>query len=483
MRRLRAPTLNLRVPTLPTKKADMEVDTICAPATPSGSGGVSLVRLSGPKALEAAATIGGAAIRQMTSHTLRLCTLRDKDGVIDQGVVSYYAAPHSYTGEEVVEFGVHGSPYIVSRLLQALLAVGVRMAAPGEFTQRAFLNGKMDLSQAEAVSDLIAAENKASHDLAWRQLRGGVSNEMALLRERLLEFASLVELELDFSEEDVEFADRKRLSELLDEMRRKVEALRQSFLLGNAIKDGISVAIVGRPNAGKSTLLNALLHEERALVSNIPGTTRDTIEETWQTEGVKFRFIDTAGLRQSDDVVEKMGIDRTLEKMKQAKVWLYLFDVNTQSEKSAREEAAAYLSNVAPETSVAPPETVAPQIFFIANKTDQSQQVPRRDKDLIYLSAQTRVGMEYLEDALRSIIPSLAADTQAVILTNARHYEALGMVQTDLLKIEQGLKTAISGDLLAIDIRSALHHLGLITGEILPDDILGNIFGKFCIGK
>ena len=461
---------------------DMEIDTICAPATPSGSGGVSLVRLSGPKALAAAEAIGGAAIRQMTSHTLRLSTLRDKDGVIDQGVVSYYAAPHSYTGEEVVEFGVHGSPYIVSRLLQALLSVGVRMAAPGEFTQRAFLNGKMDLSQAEAVSDLIAAENKASHDLAWRQLRGGVFNEMTLLRERLLEFASLVELELDFSEEDVEFADRQRLSNLLAEMRQKVEALRQSFLLGNAIKEGISVAIVGRPNAGKSTLLNALLHEERALVSNIPGTTRDTIEETWQTEGVKFRFIDTAGLRQSDDMVEKMGIDRTLEKMKQAKVWLYLFDVNTQSEKSAREEAAAYLSNVAPETSVVP-ETATPQIFFIANKTDQTDRLPRREKDLIYLSAQTRNGMEHLEDALRSIIPSLAADTQAVILTNARHYEALGLVQADLLKIEQGLKNAIPGDLLAIDIRSALHHLGLITGEILPDDILGNIFGKFCIGK
>lgn len=449
-------------------------DTICAPITPAGSGGVSMIRLSGPKALEAAAGVGGAALLQMTSHSLRLVTLRDDEGVIDQGVASYYAAPRSYTGEDVVEFGLHGSPYIVSRLLQALVSSGVRMANPGEFTQRAFLNGKMDLSQAEAVADLIAAENKTSHDLAWHQLRGGISNEMAVLRERLLEFASLVELELDFSEEEVEFADRKRLSDLLREIHQKVTALRESFRLGNALKEGIPVAIVGKPNAGKSTLLNALLQEERALVSDIAGTTRDTIEEIRLIDGIKFRFIDTAGLRQSEDRVEKMGIERTMEKMKHAKVWLYLFDISAQSEEEARKEADTYLLEIAPENQ--------PQIFYIANKTDQSTHQPKREKDMIYLSAQTRAGMEHLQEALRSLIPK-NTNAQAVVLSNARHYEALGAVEADLLKIEQGLQNALAGDLLAIDIRAALHHLGLVTGQILPDDILGNIFGKFCIGK
>ena len=425
----------------------MQEDTICAPATPAGKGGVSIVRVSGPQALAAAVAIGGKAVSAMASHTLRLAGLKDAEGLIDQAVVSYYKAPHSYTGEDVVEFSVHGSPYIVQRLMQALFALGVRLAEAGEFTKRAFLNGRMDLSQAEAVADLISGETKAAHDLALRQLRGGFSSEIETLRLKLLEFASLVELELDFGEEDVEFADRSQLRALLKELGLKVDSMRASFRLGNAIKEGIPVAIIGKPNAGKSTLINALLHEERALVSDVPGTTRDTIEEVWYIGGMKFRFIDTAGLRQSEDKVEQMGIERTLQKMRQARVWLYMFDASTMSLETARAEVGTYVEKV----------------FGNEALVDE-------------------VGLDLLEDALRALIPVMP-DENVLILSNARHYEALGLVQEDLRKVETGLDSGLPGDLLAMDIRSAIDHLGLITGKILADDILGTVFSKFCIGK
>lgn len=451
-----------------------QTDTICAPCTPHGTGGVSVVRVSGPLALKTAVGLCGERLEGIASHTLRLATLRDSEGVIDQGVVSYYAAPCSYTGEEIVEYSVHGSPYIVRRLLATLTANGVRMAGPGEFTQRAFLNGKMDLSQAEAVADLIASENRAAHDVAIRQLRGGFSSEIEILRGRLLDFVSLVELELDFGEEDVEFADRKHLTVLLKEIEAKVRALRASFKAGNVLKEGIPVAIVGKPNAGKSTLINAILKEERALVSDVPGTTRDTIEESWQIDGMRFRFIDTAGLREGSDEVEKMGISRTLEKMKQAQVWLYLFDMERDSLSAARSEVNTYLKDFIEEEK--------PKVFYIANKIDQCQAEPKREGDVLYLSAKQNKGISLVEDALRELIPQIQ-DPNAVILTNARHYEALGMVWEDLVAIGKGLADNLPGDLLSFHIRAAIEHLGMITGKIVSDEVLGNVFGRFCIGK
>ena len=459
----------------------MQEDTICAPATPAGKGGVSIVRVSGPRALAAAVAIGGKVVSAMASHTLRLATLRDSEGIIDQAVVSYYKAPHSYTGEDVVEFSVHGSPYIVQRLMQALFALGVRLAEAGEFTKRAFLNGRMDLSQAEAVADLISGETKAAHDLALRQLRGGFSSEIETLRLKLLEFASLVELELDFGEEDVEFADRSQLRALLKELGLKVDSMRASFRLGNAIKEGIPVAIIGKPNAGKSTLINALLHEERALVSDVPGTTRDTIEEVWYIGGMKFRFIDTAGLRQSEDKVEQMGIERTLQKMRQARVWLYMFDASTMSLETARTEVGAYVEKVFGNEDLVD-EDARPEIILIANKVDVVGKGGCREGDVLYISAKQGVGLNLLEDALQALIPVMP-DENVLILSNARHYEALGLVQEDLRKVETGLDSGLPGDLLAMDIRSAIDHLGLITGKILADDILGTVFSKFCIGK
>lgn len=454
-------------------------DSICATATPAGSGGISVIRLSGAQAIAIADKVVRCRrgdLAETASHRVRFATFvaagGDAEEVLDEGVVTLFRAPRSYTGEDVVELACHASPYIVRRLLSALTDAGARMAEPGEFTKRAFLNGRMDLSQAEAVADLIAAENKASHDLAWRQLRGGVSNEMAALRARLVEFAALVELELDFSEEDVEFADRSALRSLLDEMAARVAALRRSFATGLALKEGVPVVLIGRPNAGKSTLLNALLREERALVSDIPGTTRDTIEEVWECAGVRYRFIDTAGLREGQDEVERMGIRRTVERMRTARAWLYLFDLSAMTLDEARAEAAAWQRRLAEEA----------RILFVANKVDAAGRPAGRDADTVYLSARERQGIALLEDALRELLPPLPeADT--VVLTNARHYEVLGRLADTLSRVVDGLNANLSGDLLAQDIREALRHIGEITGEVYPDELLGTIFGRFCIGK
>ena len=469
-------------------------DSICATATPSGSGGISVVRVSGPQAVKIADKVvrcrrGGVA--DMASHSVRFAAFVAAGGaaeeVLDEGVVTLFRAPRSYTGEDVVELACHASPYIVRRLLSALTDAGARMAEPGEFTKRAFLNGKMDLSQAEAVADLIASENKASHDLAWRQLRGGVSGEMAALRARLVEFAALVELELDFSEEDVEFADRQALRALLDEAGGGVAALRRTFATGLALKEGVPVVLIGRPNAGKSTLLNALLREERALVSDIPGTTRDTIEEVWECAGVRYRFIDTAGLREGQDEVERMGIRRTVEKMRTARAWLYLFDAAVMTLDEARAEAAAWQRRLEAGASAADGSAPAvampePRILFVANKVDAAGRVAGRDADTVYLSARERQGIDLLEDALRELLPPMP-DGDTVILTNARHYEVLGRLADTLDRVLAGLNANLSGDLLAQDIREALRHIGEITGEVYPDELLGTIFGRFCIGK
>lgn len=482
-------------------------DSICATATPAGSGGISVIRISGPQAVAIADRVvrcRRGRVAEMAAQRVRFATfVAASDGaaggaaeeeVLDEGVVTLFSAPRSYTGEDVVELACHASPYIVRRLLSALTDAGARMAEPGEFTKRAFLNGKMDLSQAEAVADLIASENKASHDLAWRQLRGGVSGEMAALRARLVEFAALVELELDFSEEDVEFADRLALRALLDEMAARVAALRRSFATGLALKEGVPVVLIGRPNAGKSTLLNALLREERALVSDVPGTTRDTIEEVWESAGVRYRFIDTAGLREGQDEVERMGIRRTLDKMRTARAWLYLFDLTAMTLDEARAETAAWqrrledgagmvadgsaVAGAAPEAAAMP----APRILFVANKVDAAGRAAGRDADTVYLSARERQGLDLLEAALRELLPPMP-DGEAVILTNARHYEVLGRLADTLGRVLAGLTANLSGDLLSQDIREALRHIGEITGEVYPDELLGTIFGRFCIGK
>lgn len=498
-------------------------DSICATATPVGNGGISVIRLSGLRAVEIAEKVvrcRRGSLADMPSHRVKFVEfVAVSDGaaggstadasatsgasvasvasvapgvsgeVLDEGVVTLFRAPHSYTGEDVVELSCHASPYIVRRLLSALTAAGARMAEPGEFTKRAFLNGRMDLSQAEAVADLIAAENKASHDLAWRQLRGGVSNEMAALRARLVEFASLVELELDFSEEDVEFADRSALRSLLDEISARVAALRRSFATGLALKEGVPVVLIGRPNAGKSTLLNRLLHEEKALVSEIPGTTRDTIEDVWEWEGVRYRFIDTAGLRESTDPLELAGMARTKEKMRRSRLWLYLFDASEMSAEAARAEAFRWYQDVmggagAGEAAAADGGVVGPEIsiLLVGNKSDKLEGKVEGASDLLYLSAKTGQGLDELESRIKARC-GLRLSENETILTNARHAEVLGRLAETLVRILSGLTANLSGDLLAQDIREALRYIGEITGEVHPDELLGTIFSRFCIGK
>lgn len=501
-------------------KSDM-TDSICATATPVGNGGISVIRLSGSRAVEIAEKVvrcRRGSLAGMPSHRVKFVEFVAEASVasvapgasgevLDEGVVTLFRAPHSYTGEDVVELSCHASPYIVRRLLSALTVAGARMAEPGEFTKRAFLNGRMDLSQAEAVADLIAAENKASHDLAWRQLRGGVSNEMAALRARLVEFASLVELELDFSEEDVEFADRSALRSLLDEISARVAALRRSFATGLALKEGVPVVLIGRPNAGKSTLLNRLLHEEKALVSEIPGTTRDTIEDVWEWEGVRYRFIDTAGLRESTDPLELAGMARTKEKMRRSQLWLYLFDASEMSAEAARAEAFRWYQDVMGGEGAADGGVGSEiSILLVGNKCDKltasslekavGGEAGAADAsaivgqsgaaggtiDLLYLSAKTGQGMDELESRIKARC-GLRLSENETILTNARHAEVLGRLAETLDRILTGLTANLSGDLLAQDIREALRYIGEITGEVHPDELLGTIFSRFCIGK
>jgi tRNA modification GTPase len=406
------------------------------------------------------------------------------DLLLDSVLLTYFKAPHSYTGEDVVEISCHASPYIVRTILSLCLAAGGRMARAGEFTERAFLNGKLDLSQAEAVADVIASENSAAHRLAMVGLRGGVSNEIAYLRSGLLDLTSLLELELDFGEENVEFASRSELQELLEKIASRAFALRSSFALGNAIKEGISVAIIGKPNAGKSTLLNSLFGDEKALVSEIAGTTRDAIEDTIVIHGIKFRFIDTAGLRVSDDIVERMGVERTLLKMQQAFIWLYVFDVTEMSFEQAQSE----VMTLKPSADV--------KIIFIGNKTDILHQRPcsrlhpqslpplpqSHSDNAIYLSARNSELSE-LHKALIELSGAGTLSENQIILTNARHYDILGNVLKDLEQLRTDLNNKLSADLLSQQLRSILNHLGEITGEITTDNILSNIFGKFCIGK
>lgn len=442
-------------------------DIIVAPATPPG-GALAVIRLSGAGSIALVQRIfRGRDLRQRPGHSLTFGRITDGDVVLDEVLAAVFHAPHSYTREEVVELSCHGSPYILRRLLAMLCELGARMAEPGEFTRRAFLNGAMDLAQAEAVADLIAADSLAAQQLAMQQLRGGISHELATLREQLLGFAALLELELDFSEEDVEFADRSQLVGTVDRTLDRLAALAGSFAAGNALKQGIPTVIIGKPNAGKSTLLNALLRDNRAIVSDIPGTTRDVIEDSLHLGGYLFRLTDTAGLRnEAADAVEAEGIRRTLERLGSAAVVFFLYDAGAEGYKQAK----AYFDTLQVPHGA--------RVLYVANKCDLTSV---KEPDVIAISAKNQTGLEELTRALIAHADSLhSADT---LITQQRHQSALLAARTALVALRQGLQAGLSGEMVALDLRLALQHLGEITGEITTDEVLGAIFSKFCIGK
>ncbi len=463
-------------------------ETIVAIATPTGEGAIGIVRLSGKDCISLVDTFFPArTLVQSEARRAWFGILADEEGrAIDEVVVTLYRAPASYTGEDSVEVSCHGSPFILSRVVQLCLDAGARMAAPGEFSQRAFLNGKLDLSQAEAVADLIASQSAAAHRIALHQLRGGVSNEIKDLRQKLIDFASLIELELDFGEEDVEFADRAQLRDLVEKIRARIAQLTTSFRLGNAIKLGITTVIAGRPNAGKSTLLNALLNEDRAIVSDIPGTTRDTIEETLNIGGVTFRLVDTAGIREASDTIEAIGVERAIERVRTSQLLIYVFDViETDPATLTADLDLLYREDL--------------QLVVVANKMDLNPYTKYEQyfgenytgkwtvdkEDFIPMVAKDKANLGYLQDRLLATATGGTAglDQQQVVLSNARHYDALRRADEALVRVLDGLNVGLSQDFVAMDIRQSLRELGEITGEITTDDLLGNIFSNFCIGK
>jgi tRNA modification GTPase len=470
-------------------KNTVNTDTICALATPAGTSAISVIRVSGDQAVPVMEEIFTPRDRkkqlsEVDSHTIHLGEIKNGTGVIDEVLLSIFRAPNSYTGEEAVEISCHGSQYIIQQIIELLVSKGIRTAKPGEFTLRAFLNGKFDLSQAEAVADLIASNSKASHDLALEQMRGVFSSRIKALRQQLVDFSSLIELELDFSEEDVEFADRKKLFDLLEELKAELAKLIQSFSYGQVIKQGIPVAIVGEPNVGKSTLLNSILNEDRAIVSEIPGTTRDTIEDTIVLNGVSFRFIDTAGLRDSTDKIETIGIERTYEKIDHAKIILFVFDVTKTTCAEVRETLKEFKQHI---RKLPGGSSKNKKFILVANKTDQLVESPEGfrkmvEMECLFVSAKRKENINLILDHLSKYVESENI-TDATIVSNIRHYEALSKADEAISNIAKALSENVSSDLVTIDIRQALYHLGEITGEITTDEILGNIFSKFCIGK
>jgi tRNA modification GTPase len=466
-------------------------ETIVALATPSGAGAVAIIRMSGKDAITIAAevfqSVSGKDLSQQKTHTIHLGTIVDGKKVYDQVLVSIFKNPNSYTGENVIEISCHGSTFIQQQIIQLLLRKGCRMAQAGEFTLRAFLNGKLDLSQAEAVADLISSDNEASHQIAMQQMRGGFSNEISKLREELLNFASLIELELDFSEEDVEFADRTQFHDLLNRIEFVLKRLIDSFAVGNVIKNGIPVAIVGEPNVGKSTLLNALLNEERAIVSEIAGTTRDTIEDELVIGGIGFRFIDTAGIRETIDVVENIGIKKTFEKIEQAQVIMYLLD--SCELQVASSKFLVEIQKIVNQFPLKPIIVILNKIDSISNEELENitikfnSKLETRNSKLITLSAKNKTGIDDLKNQLLSFVNTGALRNNETIITNTRHYDSLLKALEEIQKVKFGLNTGIPSDLMAIDIRQALFYFGEITGEVTNDELLGNIFANFCIGK
>ena len=481
-------------------------DTICAPATVPGTGAISVIRVSGPEAHNIADRVikcRRGNIADAEGYTIKFGTVFNESGeVLDEVLVSIFRAPYSYTGENSVEISCHASSYIVSSLMDMLIAAGARAAEPGEFTQRAFLNGKMDLAQAEAVADVISSQNAASHRIAFKQMKGGFSFELRSMRSELLEIVSLMELELDFSEEEVEFADRSKLDSLLEQIISHVSRLIDSFRLGNAIKNGVPVAIAGATNTGKSTLLNALLGEDRAIVSDIHGTTRDTIEETLNIDGILFRFIDTAGLRETSETVEKIGIERTFKKISEASIVLGMVDL-TRDFETTSETVQSIISKV---------DFTSQKLVFLLNKTDiidvnknvniVNYIVSELDKEkvssklvsgesvvcdnvvpIIPISAKTGSGIAELRSHLAASQRNIMGDSDTTLVTNQRHIQALTNSRTSLLRVREGLAAGLPTDLASQDIREAIYHLGSIVGEISTDEVLGNIFANFCIGK
>lgn len=499
--RIDAPIVFVCICLLLQTKSMISQDTIVALATPSGAGAIAVIRVSGLRAIAIAASVfqsvKGKDLTVQKSHTLHLGHILDGAHMLDQVLVSLFKGPNSYSGEDTVEISCHGSVYIQQQIIQLLLRSGCRMAEPGEFTLRAFLNGKLDLSQAEAVADLIASDNAASHQVAMQQMRGGFSGEIAQLRQELLNFASLIELELDFAEEDVEFADRTQFRELLLRIEQVLKRLIDSFAVGNVIKNGIPIAIAGEPNVGKSTLLNALLNEERAIVSDIAGTTRDTIEDEIALGGIGFRFIDTAGIRETQDVVESIGIKKTFEKMDSAEVVLYLVDGSKLTDGFELDNLATEYGKIRNRFPLKP-------VIVVVNKTDklspadtqsienklleltatpQNDVVRDQGSRYVLLSAKHKTGIENLTHTLLSLIDTGLLRNSQTIVTNTRHYDALHKALEAILRVQHGLHTKLSSDLMAIDLREALYHFGLITGEVSNDELLGNIFANFCIGK
>ena len=464
-------------------------DTICAPATVPGTGAIAIIRMSGKDSFRIADKVvscKGSTISETEGYMLRYGVALEADGTdLDTVLVSVFRSPHSYTGEDSVEISCHSSKFVVERLLQRLVDSGARMAGPGEFTQRAFVNGKMDLAQAEAVADVISSQNAAAHRVAYSQLKGGFSKELKTLRDELLKMTSLLELELDFSEEDVEFASRRELSALLDGALRHIHSLTDSFRYGNALRNGVPVAIVGAVNAGKSTLLNALVGDDRAIVSDIAGTTRDTIEETMTIDGTLFRFIDTAGLRETSDEVEKIGISRSYKKMNEASIVLALLDV-TASEEENECSISDIVSNL---------DVKSQKLIVLLNKVDvlgnninvslinNSVSNPNEKVVKLYISAKTGFGLDELRKLLSDSQKSATLDSDQTIVTNLRHYQALMKASESLENVKRSLAAGQTPDLLSEDLRQALHHLGTILGEVTPDEVLGNIFERFCIGK
>ena len=445
----------------------LENTTIVALSTPPGMSAIALIRLSGDDAITITNKVFDKDILNAKGYSVHYGSIKNGENAIDDVIATIFKGPKSFTGENIVEIACHGSTFIQQSIIELLLQNGATMAQAGEFSKRAFFNGKMDLSQTEAIADLIHSTSAAAHQVAMNQMRGGFSNDLKVLREKLIHFASMIELELDFSEEDVEFADRTELHKLVSEVIEHVNKLAQSFKLGNAIKNGVQTVIVGRPNAGKSTLLNGLLNEERAIVSDIPGTTRDTLEESLTINGLEFKLIDTAGIREAKDTIEKLGIERTFEKINQSAIVVYLYDINSTTAEEVEKDLSTLNQNAS--------------ILVIANKADLSQ--THVIENAILVSALKKEGVEEVKTALYNTVVEEGFNLESTIVTNARHYESLIRTNEDLQKVIDGIDSGLSGDFVAMDIRQALHHLGTITGEISTDELLGNIFANFCIGK
>lgn len=450
-------------------------DNICAISTAHGAGAIAVIRISGADAISIAELVFSKSLQDKATHTAHFGLIKEGERILDEVLLTIFKDGKSFTGENVVEIACHGSQYIQQEILKLLLSKGCRMAEPGEFSMRAFFNKKLDLSQAEAIADLIASKSESAHKMAMHQMRGGFATELNDLRQQLIDFSSLIELELDFSEEDVEFADRTQLENLITEILKKIDDLIKSFSLGNAIKNGVPVAILGPPNAGKSTLLNVLLKEEKAIVSDIAGTTRDVIEDEVTIEGISFRFIDTAGLRETTDTIESLGIERSYSKAKEASLILYLLSADDLQESGMIQAYESFLKNNGNGKTVIP----------VINKSDLigTSDIPSSIENPIIISAKNKLRIEDLNERLISTVNKERLDGSNLIVSNIRHLEALQKTEASLQNVVAGMSSGLPGDLLAMDIRQALHYLGEITGMVTPDDLLGNIFSRFCIGK